>query len=188
MKRKLTVIALLLSTTYLSAESYVGLNVGMGLSKETFSSGTNNQDIDNDYKNISLIFGTGEDGEFKFQGRLNIVNLDKPIYDNSHDTLIEIGVDGIKEFEVSPSLYPFLKAGFASGYIGTDDRYYDSPIAAELSLNVGAGLSYKINEQIDLLGGVDYVYHKYQNVKSRYRTISISASGFEPYIGMRYSF
>ncbi len=188
MNKKLTLVAFLLSTTYISADTYIGANIAAGLSTNTVTVGTNDTDIDNDYKNISLIMGTGEDGGFKVQGRLNIISLDKGIYDNTNDTLIEVGLDGIKEFEVSPNLFPYLKAGFASGYIGIDERYYDSSIGAEFSINVGLGLSYKVNDQLDLLGGVDYVFRKYQDVKIGYTTISITSTGFDPYLGMRYSF
>ena len=188
MNKKLTLAVLLLGATYVSADTYIGVNVGYGLGTNTVSVGSEEADIDNDYTNLSLILGTGDDGGFKFQGRLNIISLDEAIYDDSHDTLFEIGIDGIKEWEVSPTLYPYIKAGLASGFIGTDDTYYDSSIAMEFSLNAGAGLSFKVNDQLDIIGGVDYVFRKYQDVDVGYYTLSITGSSFEPYIGMRYSF
>ncbi len=188
MKKELALAGILLSATYLSADTYIGLNLAKGLSTNTVSVGGTDVDEDNDYTNISFIVGTGEDGGFKIQGRLNIVQLDLPIYDDTHDTLVEIGIDGIKEWEVSPTLYPYVKAGLAAGSIGTDETYYSESTAMEFSLNAGFGLSFKVNDNVDILGGIDYVYRKYQDVDVGLLTISTTGTSFEPYIGMRYSF
>jgi len=187
MKKNLVLSVLLLSATYSSADTYAGIAIGKGLNTDSVSVGT--LDVENNYLNISLILGTGDDGGFKIQGRLNIISLDKAIYDNTHRTLVEIGLDGIKEFEITQKFYFYLKAGIAGGYIGIDDTYYDAPIAAESSLNAGIGLAYKLNNKVDLIAGADYVFRKYQDVEISYSTtISTKASGFEPYMGMRYSF
>lgn len=67
------------------------------------------------------------------------------------------------------------------------DGYTDSSIS-EVSFKAGVGVSYKAIDHLYIIGGVDYVGRKWQDVTIGTVTISTTDSGFQPYIGVNYAF
>lgn len=123
-------------------------------------------------------------------------------YDNKHwfskdEDAIEIGVEIMKQFKAHEKIYPFLKFGLGianmnttDGLIEIDGSYYrfeDSSLIA-LSLTLGAGVDFKVTENISILGGLDYNYKKWQDVEAGPYTISTSDSGTRFYVGANYRF
>ena len=97
----------------------------------------------------------------------------------------------IKEFETSSQVYPFVKVGLGAGSMSVDG-YSESDINA-VSVNIGAGVSYKATENLYLIGGIDYIGRSWQDIEYTHSlgdttTISTSDSGFKPYIGANYKF
>lgn len=175
------------------ADVYVGVEYGAASNtteREVTGSMNGTYDYDNNYKDIKLKVGAGEDGGIKVQAYLSFISYDEYIFDNSNKDYTEIGVELIKEFEVSSSLYPFIKGGMGVGVMDVEGYSEDSILA--VSLNLGAGLSFKATDNISLLAGVDYVYRKWQDIEFRdgwrTTTVSIADSGIKPYIGVNFQF
>jgi len=174
------------------ADFYVGLEYGAAKSEaQGEAAGYDSVTIDNNYKDIKLKIGTGSDGEFKFQAGLSFISLDEKLFDDSNSDLIEISVDAIKEFEVTKEFYPFLKAGVGVGSMSVEG--YTEESIVEISFNVGAGVSYKAVEHLYLIAGVDYVGRKWQDIEYQTGflstvTLSVTESGFKPYVGVNYQF
>jgi opacity protein-like surface antigen len=175
------------------ADVYVGVEYGMASSEtEQEASGYINGSVkgDNDYKDIKFKVGAGEDGGLKFQATLSLISFDVTLFDDTNSDYVEIGVDLIKEFETSPQVYPFVKVGLGAGSMSVDG-YSESDINA-VSVNIGAGISYKATENLYLIGGIDYIGRSWQDIEYNYSTISFtistSDSGFKPYIGANYKF
>jgi opacity protein-like surface antigen len=166
----------------------VGVSFGYGLNDDEISLGSSSRTEENKYTDISLLFGTGEDGGFKIEGRLGIISYSETIYNPDSSTLFEIGVDGIKEWQIDEMFFPYLKAGLSGGYISLDENYYDSPLAASFSLNAGLGLSIKATDKMNVVVGVDYVYRKWQDVDIGFLTLSRDGRGFKPYLGVNIGF
>lgn len=186
---KKIVLATLVATGLMAAESsvYIGLDYGKASNTSTgdYSSG-GSLDIDNDYSDLKFKVGYGADGEVKLQMTVSSVTFDKAVFDNTNKQLIEVGFDAIKEFEATKELYPFVKIGFGIGSM-TVEGYNQSSIA-EVSFNIGAGVSYKVVDHLYLLAGVDYIGRKWQDIEYPTYTVSATDSGFKPYLGMNYRF
>lgn len=180
----------LLSGTAIADGVYVGVEYGIGSNETEIDYGSGSFKADNDYNDLKFKLGAGEDGGFKGQVTLSFISFDEAIFDGENSDLIEIGFDVIKEFEVTSSFYPFLKAGVGYGFMDVEG-YEDSSIY-EMSFNVGAGVSYKAVDNLYLIGGIDYIGRKWQDIEVYGgwvpTTISTTESGFKPYIGLNYKF
>lgn len=172
------------------ADMYVGVEYGAAKNKTTMDDGSSSFTGDNDYSDVKLKIGTGDDGGIKGQMTLSFVSFDEAIFDNKNSDLVELGFDVIKEFEVTKEFYPFIKAGFGVGSMSVEG-YSESSIR-EVSFNVGAGVSYKVVDHLYLIAGVDYVGRKWQDIEyqSGWSTVTVSTteSGVKPYVGVNYRF
>jgi hypothetical protein len=123
------------------ADMYVGVEYGAAKSTTTMDApllGT--IEGDNNYKDLKFKVGSGTDGGVKFQGTLSLISYDEAVFDGVNKDLMEFGFDIIKEFEVTPSVYPFLKIGMGAGSMTVEGYAEDSIVA--VSANIGAGVSY----------------------------------------------
>jgi opacity protein-like surface antigen len=170
------------------ADIYVGVDYGANANDTEVEGGGISATVSNKYSDFSFKVGTGTDGDWKGQLRLSRISYDKPIFDNTHKTLIEFGGDVIKEFTIDSvkNLYPYVKVGLGVGSMSVDG-YTDSSIS-EVSFKAGAGVSYKAIEHLYIIGGVDYIGRKWQDIIFGTVTISTTDSGFQPYIGVNYAF
>jgi len=182
MLRKITLASLVLAGS-LFAETYIGVDFGYG-SNDTDKAGTT---YSNNYTDLALILGTGENGGIKVQGRINFVSYDKQVFVDG-DSALEVGVDIIKEFAAGSSLYPYLKAGVGGDYMSVNENIYDQPIVLGFEFNAGVGVNVMATEDLGIIIGIDYKYRKWQDVDYRITTVSTSDSGLEPYFGLRYNF
>lgn len=177
------------------ADVYVGVEYGAASNttereSEYFGLYTLNNEIDNNYKDIKLKVGAGEDGGIKVQAYFSFISYDEYIFRNSSKDYKEIGVDLIKEFEVNKQFYPFIKGGMGVGIMDLEEGYYTEDRILAVSFNLGAGLSFKATDNISLLAGVDYVYRKWQDIEysGGALTRSTADSGIKPYIGVNFQF
>ena len=176
------------------ADVYVGVEYGVASNtteKEYTGLVNRTYDYDNNYKDIKLKVGAGEDGGVKLQGTLSFISYDETSFDKTNKDYIEFGLDLIKEFEVNKQFYPFIKGGMGVGAMDVEGYTEDSILA--VSFNLGAGLSFKATDNISLLAGVDYVYRKWQDVENKFGwlgtvTRSTADSGIKPYIGVNFQF
>lgn len=181
----------MLSSAVIADGIYVGVEYGMGSNEtEHEIDGFGASTYDNNYDDIKFKLGAGSDGGFKGQVTLSLISFDETVFDDENSDLIEIGFDVIKEFEVTSSVYPFLKAGFGYGMMDVEGYTEDS--IYEVYFNVGAGVSYKATDNLYLIGGVDYVGRKWQDIEysSWYSTTTVGTtdSAFKPYVGLNYKF
>jgi len=188
--KKIVLAATLLASGLMAADSgiYVGVEYGTAKNSTTFDfSSVGSANVDNNYKDVKFKLGGGTDGGTKYQGTLSLISYDEAIFDDTNKDLMEFGFDMIKEFEVAPSVYPFLKIGIGAGTMDVVGYNEDSILG--VSFNVGAGVSYKVVDHLYLLAGVDYIARKWQDIESyTYGTVSTTDSAFKPYIGANYRF
>ncbi|MFA6144980.1 MAG: hypothetical protein WCW84_12395 [Sulfurimonas sp.] len=193
--KKIVLAATLLASGLMAADSGIYVGVEYGAAKNTHEFTTDDSygssTYDNDYKDIKFKFGSGTDGGTKYQGTLSLISYTDPIFDNTNKDLMEFGFDIIKEFEVTSSFYPFLKIGMGVGTMTVEGYSQDKILG--VSVNAGAGISYKVVDHLYLLAGVDYVLRKWQDIEfysSYYGTTTLSTtdSAFKPYIGANYRF
>jgi len=168
------------------ADVYVGIDYGFASNETEIEDGSNSFKGDNNYNDLKLKVGYGKDGDFKGQMSLSFISFDEKVFDDENSDLMELGFDVIKEFEATKQFYPFLKAGFGFGYM--DVEGYEDDSIYEVSFNVGAGISYKAIENFYIVGGIDYIGRKWQDIDYGRGTISTTDSGFKPYIGLNYKF
>lgn len=175
------------------SDMYVGVEYGAASNTHEFEATgalSGSADHDNDYNDIKLKVGAGEDGGVKLQGRLSFISYDESIFDDTNKDYVEFGLDLIKEFEVNKQFYPFIKGGMGVGSMDVEGYTEDSILA--VSFNLGAGLSFKATDNISLLAGVDYVYRKWQDIEYTYGwstvTVSTTDDALKPYIGVNFQF
>lgn len=214
MKNKM-ILGLAASSLVASAamsDMYVGVEYGAASNKKNYkdtyyesipsfghyAEETYSGKVNDDYSDIKLKIGAGEDGSVKIQGTISFIDYDKIWFDDTNTEYVEFGLDLIKEFEVNPQFYPFIKGGMGIGSMDVEG-YSESYILA-ISLNLGAGVSYKATKNISLLAGVDYIYRKFQDIERKrsgyygttyytYQdTFETSESAFKPYIGVNFQF
>lgn len=190
---KKVMLAIMLASGLMAASEglYMGLEYGKASNSQTFiltdSYDSISADIDNDYSDVKIKIGNGADGGWKMQGTFSIIDYDQGIYDYDNNALYEIGFDFIKEFEVAPSVYPFLKVGFGGGQMETSMTIDD--VMYRYNLNAGIGLSYKASEHFYLLIGADYIWGKWSDVDLGYGlTLETKDRAFKPYVGVNYQF
>lgn len=197
MTKKIT--AALTLTTFFSAnlfatDVYVGVQLGNVTNKDkaTFT-GNLSGDVeqDNSYSDLGVVIGMGNDGDWKGQLRLSKIGFSETIFDNTNKDAFEIGVDVIKEFEVYDNTYPFIKAGLGYTIMSLDNPSLSESSILGVELNIGAGLAYKVIDNISIYGGLDYVYRKWQDIQyygSINATRSTTGSGIKYNAGVNFSF
>ncbi len=224
MQKKLCLIGLLLlEAAKLSANVYVGIDYGVTSNDTSMSIGQEKGFLDktiegsdniyakhiedaNDYAGFTIKAGVGEDGGWKGQLRFSYITYDQPIFDSSHDKLLEFGADIIREFSITkfPGFYPYIQAGVGFGWMDADNRQSSADLnntsthsVNEFSYNIGTGILYKMVEHLYIVGGVSYIKRKWKdetcelqdkdgnNVTTKF---SATDSGVQTYIGLNYSF
>lgn len=191
MKKSLVLASLLMiGSTAAMADIYVGVDYGANANDtKVDATNGNSATVSNKYSDFSFKVGAGTDGDWKRQLRLSRISYDKAIFDYTHKTLIEFGGDVIKEFSLDSvkNLYPYLKLGIGFGSMSVDG-YTDSSIA-EISFKAGVGVSYKAVDHFYIVGGVDYVGRKWQDIIT-YGAVTVTTTdgGVQPYIGVNYAF
>ncbi|AZL54809.1 porin family protein [Aliarcobacter skirrowii] len=146
-------------------------------------------DVDNNYKDIKFVVGKGTGDDWYTQLYLSKITYDEIHWFSKNEDAIEIGVETMKQFKVHEKVYPFLKFGLGIANMDTNAWIEESSISA-VSLTLGAGVDFKVTENISILGGLDYNYKKWQDVEwlGGNFTTSTSDSGTRFYVGANYRF
>ena len=194
MKNKIIKTLLLsgLLTSAAFADMYVGIDYGSASNTDSLKEtpGYFSATQDNRYGDLGIKIGFGTDGYWKTQFRFSQITYDKAIFDSTHQDLREFDIDFIREFEISKNTYPFIKFGLGYGEMDVDG-YSESSIG-EASINAGVGLSFKVARHLYIIGGIDYVYRKWQDIayNSSYTTYtdSVTGSSTKVYAGVNYKF
>lgn len=190
--------ALLLTNASADTKWYAGVELGMAsntIKAENSSGG--NSDFDNDYKDLKFVVGKGTGDNWYTQLYLSKVTFDDGVCYTTNgvtadfcfdDEMMEIGVEAIKKFEVSNNLLPFIKFGLGVG--SRDAEGLDESSISSVGLAIGAGLDFKVNESISLLGGIDFGYRKYQDIEysGTSYTVETSETYQKLYVGANYRF
>lgn len=204
MKKLVTagIVASTLLLTNASADTkwYAGVELGSASNKEKAEDSYGDSITwDNNYKDIKFVVGKGTGDDWYTQLYLSKITYDEIHWFSKDEDAIEIGVEAMKQFKVHEKVYPFLKFGLGIANMDTTDgvfsvngnpyRLEDSSLLAT-SWTLGAGVDFKVTENISILGGLDYNYKKWQDVEASGTnlTISTSDSGTRFYVGANYRF
>jgi len=195
---KKIIIATLLGTSLISTQALAEDSVYIGLdvlsSGNTFTVEARNSangataaaDVDDNSKGFKLKVGIEVSDGWRFQGYYLGETYDTPVFDASNDYLSEIGIDVIKGFEVTPKFSPFVQVGLGYGWMDVDG-YTDDAISA-VSMKIGAGVMYKVTDNIELLAGIDLQYRKWQDIKINTITFETSEKSTKLYAGLNFHF
>lgn len=182
----------LFSSIASATDFYVGAQIGT-VGNTDKAEATGSVERDNSYSDLGIVVGIGNDGGFKGQVKVSTLNYDKPIFDETNKNAIEIGADAIKEFEIMPQVYPFIKAGFGYTIMSLDSPQIVDENIIGVSFNIGGGIAYKVVDNIGIYAGAEYVYRKWQDIVylnpfGPDETLSISGSGVKFNAGVNFSF
>ena len=195
MKKLVTagIVASTLLLTNASADTkwYAGVELGSASNKEKAEDSYGDSIAwDNNYKDIKFVVGKGTGDDWYTQLYLSKITYDEIHWFSKDEDAIEIGVEAMKQFKVHEKVYPFLKFGLGIANMDTNQNIIvDSSISA-VSLTLGAGVDFKVTENISILGGLDYNYKKWQDVEEVGTSYSIETtdSGTRFYVGANYRF
>lgn len=180
--------ALLLTNASADTKWYAGVEVGSASNTTEYESEIyGSVDGDNNYKDIKFVVGKGTGDNWYTQLYLSKITYDEGQWFSDDDEALEIGVEVMKQFKAHEKVYPFLKFGLGVASMDTTSNFVDSSISA-VSLTLGAGVDFKVTENISILGGLDYNYKKWQDAESLHDTVSTSDSGTRFYVGANYRF
>ena len=155
----------ILSTQALAEES--DMYVGVDILKNTHSitadiSGHASSSQDFDSNSFKIKLGTVSENGWRVQGYFEVLTYDKTLFDDTNDGLMELGVDVIKGFDITPKVTPFIQVGAGFGVMSIKEATQDS--ISEFSLKVGVGIAYKIVPSFELIAGADLQYRAWQEI------------------------
>ena len=182
----LSLSALALLGTAANAELLVGVEYSasssMTLTNEYSASG-NTYDHDFSYQPIMFKVGLGEPGEKYMYLYYQSTEKDYTEGGAAANPLNEIGYDYVGQFDVGvKNLSPFWQFGAAYGW--EDGVYADADSRASIALKIGAGASYYVLPQVELVAGANYQYRIYQDVDYISTVQSSNDSGVNIFIGV----
>ncbi|HEX5329075.1 outer membrane beta-barrel protein [Sulfuricurvum sp.] len=186
---KKIVFSLLLACGLMASETgfYVGIDVGKANNSDKSTAEGTNFKYSNDYKDIKLKLGLEADEVTNIQLTYTRITYDNGVfYGSTGTTLQEVGIDLIKEFEVTSSIFPFLKIGLGYGKMDSEHSVMGS--VNEMSSNIGAGLSVKLIDHVSAHVGADYVYRHWNNVSDGSFVYETRGSAIKPYVGLNFEF
>ena len=193
MKKLVTagIVASTLLLTNASADTkwYAGVELGSASNTtEHELDGFAASDVDNNYKDIKFVVGKGTGDDWYTQLYLSKITYDKGHWFSKDDKALEIGFETMKQFKVHEKVYPFLKFGLGIANMDTGQTKIVDSLISAVSLTLGAGVDFKVTENISILGGLDYNYKSWQDAEDGTDTISTSDSGTRFYVGANYRF
>lgn len=201
MKNKFLQVAVassFLMATSAFADIYIGADYGQVGNTDKYTwDGTSSTAMqqNNKYNETTAKIGFGTDGNWKMQFKYSQIAYELPIvhhtlsgsYVKTDTKLSEFGLDFIREFEVAKNTYPFLK--FGVGYGKIDVAGMQDSTLGEVSMNAGLGISYKVINHVYIDAGVDYVYRRWNDIKtSAGYTLQTTGSGAKVYGGVNFGF
>lgn len=111
---------------------------------------------------------------------------DNELFDTTNDTLTEVGIDFIKDFELSPVLSPFIQVGVGYGWMEIDG--YSESTINETNAKIGGGLIFKTTPKLEIITGIDIQYKKWSDRKVGSYTLQTHEDSTRYYVGANYHF
>lgn len=148
------------------------------------------QSIDLDQDGIKVKFGAKLPSNIRIQAYFKNEKLE-----GADNRIYGLGAEFLKIFEVNSKLLPFIKGG--AGYDWTDletepGLYLEEETIYGYSLKVGAGAMYQLTDTIELVGGLDLQYRKWQDIDLYYGyrvvTIEQNDTSKKLYVGVNFHF
>jgi opacity protein-like surface antigen len=182
----------LLSTQALAASKniYIGIDILGSTNTKTISkdgyTGVINPETDSNAFKFKV--GTVLEDGYKTQFYYLQEDYEDAPFDATNDTLSEIGIDFIKEVELSTVLYPYAQVGIGYGWMETDSSDWDGSSMSEFNAKAGVGLMFKVAPELEIVTGVDYQYRKWSDRETVNGTIKTDEQSTRYYIGTNYNF
>lgn len=164
--------ALLTSSAYALGQQdgklYIGVQYGNAVSSTSndyspqsvsHTSGSHS----NNFSDLAIKAGYGNKGDWNLQFRVSKVTYKDPIFDTTHKDYIEVGADFIREFSYSEDAYPYIKFGIGYGTMSVDG--FSSSDTSAVTYSGGLGVSYQTVKDVYVLGGIDYFYRNWDDLK-----------------------
>lgn len=148
------------------------------------------QSVDLDQDGFKVNFGAKLPNNIRIQGYFKNEKLE-----GADNRIYGLGAEFLKVFEASSKFFPFIKGG--AGYDWTDletepGLYLEEETIYGYSLKVGAGAMYQLTDTIELVGGLDLQYRKWQDIDLYYGyrvvTIEQNDTSKKLYVGVNFHF
>lgn len=170
---------------------YIGADYGY-VSNAQSSTGVYGGTYSNNYSDIKLKAGYSISG-YKVQLTYSMIEYTLSPFtflEDNATSLVEYGVDFIKDFKMTELMSQFIKLGVGYGVMDLQGSVESTSITQK-SVNIGIGVLYNVYDIVELIGGVDYSVRKWQDIlgfeeESVVDTLSTSDSGIKVYVGINY--
>lgn len=176
-----------------SSGLYVGVEYFLGESSYDVSFSDPrivSQSTDLDQDGFKVKFGAKLPSDIRIQGYFKNEKLE-----DTDNRVYGLGAEFLKVFELNSKLLPFIKGG--AGYDWTELEtdgwaYMEEDTLYAYSLKVGAGAMYKLTDTVELVGGLDLQYRKWQDIDVyygyRFATIEQNDTSKALYAGINFHF
>ena len=148
------------------------------------------QDIDVDQDGFRVKFGAQLPNNLRVQGYVK-----KEEIEDDSNAIYGFGAEFLKIFAVNNKILPFVKGGVGLDWtdLETDGTVYLSEDEIYgYGLKVGAGAMYKVTNTLELVGGLDLQYRRWQDIEiyqlSRNITIEQNDTSITLYAGVNFHF
>ena len=179
-------VSLLAAQAQSDSKIYTGLDIVAGINNFDNDMGGAVDKSNNSYGaklKVGYIFAQ----DWRVQGYYQYESYSSTVYpDKSNDVLNELGVDLIREFDISSKFTPFAQVGLGYGLLDLSDNTLSSAEAG--SIKIGGGAMYKITPKIEALAGLDIQYRDWTDTNVGFSDYDISEISTKLYIGMNYHF
>lgn len=185
--KKIVMSLALLSSIVLADGWYMGANALFGKEKFTFK-GNSDIEASTSANGFRLILGNGIRGDWAVEGALTFTSHDKEIYTTDDGSNVTFELNSVKSFNLDNDFYPYIKLGLMYGSMKIAEGVYDVDHVNSLGVQLGVGLDYAINENVDLELGVDIAPKVWSSVIIGSTTVDVSSVATQPYLGIKYRF
>lgn len=164
----------------------VGVEYLSSRNEFTVDFGTLAVDQDNDSNAIGINLGFMRNNNGQWFLAYHRESFDSGIYDNNNDALHYFSFGYAHRFPLGTGFAPYIRGSLGSGYM--DVSGYSENEASVLGLKIGAGLSYRVVPNIELMGGLDIQSRSWSSVTLNGYEIELSDTSAVASIGLNYYF
>ena len=159
---KILLLLLLISSLYSDAKVYVGANYGTFY--ESFNEDT---EAYSSSGTTTLKIGYADRETYGVEFSLDYTPNNSKIFSSGEEIKTDgdrygLNVSLTKAFDYDIYILPYIKAGMGAGFL-TIDRVLDDKLYYG-SFNVGGGVLFPVNENLDFELGYDYKYSSYEAI------------------------
>ena len=175
MKSFIIIFALLITSLYSDAKTYIGINYGEFNEKFT----SLDAESSSEFYNIKVGYGLRE--AYAIEVSFDTLNNESSFFSNNDSKKYAMNIELVKSFDYDIYILPYLKTGFGAGQLKIE-RELQSKLNYG-TFNLGAGVFIPINQYLDFELGYNYKHLSYQAIDTIADNISYKSKVGSFYFG-----